>query len=165
VGEGARADLNGLALDLPLIPGEYLEIRRPWQAGDLLHLDFPMPTRLLESHPYARENTGRLAVARGPILYCAESVDNPSIDLRQAAVLPEQPIQAGFRPDLLNGVVTLRMQAALAPLDPAWDGRLYRPYAPAPHSPASQSPAPLTLIPYFAWANREAGQMEVWVKV
>jgi DUF1680 family protein len=159
---GAQVALNGRTLDLPLVPGEYLEIRRLWKPGAAIRLDFPMPARLLESHPNVLENTGRVAAARGPILYCAERADHPSFDLRRAALLPEQPISAAFLPDLLNGVVALTAQAELTPLDPAWENRLYRPLSPAPQFPGVS--VPLTLIPYYAWANREAGQMEVWVK-
>ncbi len=163
-GEGTRVELNGRAVDVPPVAGQYLELRRPWKAGDQVRLDFPMPVRLLESHPYVVENTGRLAAARGPILYCAESADNPGIDLRTVAIQPRQPVQAEFRPELLGGVTALTAQAEVAPLDPAWENRLYRSLAPEPLSPPSLSPVLLSLIPYFAWANRAPGQMEVWVK-
>jgi DUF1680 family protein len=174
--EGGSAALNGFPLDLPLVPGEYLEIRRSWEPGDRLHLDFPMPVRILESHPYVLENAGRVALSRGPILYCAEAADNPSLvlrdlDLRQVAITLDHPVSAVFRPDLLGGVVVLTAPAETCPTDPVWEKALYR-SLPLPSAGPARSftrqvppaPYPLTLIPYFAWANRDPGQMQVWLK-
>jgi hypothetical protein len=128
-----------------------------------------MPARWLESHPYALENTGRAALRRGPILYCAEAAGNPDLagsDLREVSLAHAEPVAAEFRPDLLAGVVELSVPARLISLDPAWEKALYRLRQPV--GQASLQPGrsiSLHMIPYYAWANRQPGPMQVWMKM
>ena len=104
----------------------------------------------------------RVALMRGPLLYCLEAVDHPGIDLRDVVLPQDARVEASFRPDLLHGVVALSMEGQLVPPDAGWKGRLYR--TAAPHPARESQPVDLLAVPYYAWANREAGRMQVWVR-
>ncbi len=116
---------------------DYLTLSRPWQPGDTLDLTFATPIRLLRARPRVRSCRGKVAVTRGPLVYCLESVDNPGVDIFRVRLDPST-LKTAFSPSLLGGtqVITARSR----------DGR------------------PLTFIPYFLWANRGESQMTVWVK-
>ncbi|HEX6710399.1 MAG TPA: glycoside hydrolase family 127 protein, partial [Rubrobacter sp.] len=78
--EGASVNVNGEPVGRAICPCSYLEIRRAWRPGDTVSLHLPMPVRRVECHPYVAENNGRVALMRGPILYCVEQADNPNVD-------------------------------------------------------------------------------------
>jgi DUF1680 family protein len=160
---GASLSINGRPYDGALVPGSYIHLRRNWGVGDTVRLDLPMPARRVECHPYALENWGRVALMRGPLLYCVEGVDHPGFDLRDLVLSPEVVLSTTDRPDLLGGVVALTGQALAVPPDPDWTGRLYRTARPRAASPEAQA-VPLMAIPYYAWANRAPGPMQVWLK-
>jgi len=111
----------------------------------------------------AVENRGCVALARGPLLYCAEQVDNPGMDLRDMILPPAADVVPEYRADLLDGVVVLRAESAVNPPDPAWAERLYR--TARPGLPTPELPVDATFVPYYAWANREPGSMRVWIPV
>ncbi len=161
--EGSSLEVTGEFYIKPPVAGSYLEIRREWQAGDKINLRLPMPVRRLEAHPYSPDTNGRVALMRGPLLYCVEQADNPGIDLRDLVVTDATEFSAQLEPDLLNGVVVLRGHATLVRPDPTWQRRLYRSQEAAVNSPALNTVG-LTAIPYYAWANREPGQMLVWLR-
>jgi DUF1680 family protein len=92
-----------------------------------------------------------------------EAADHGEADVRDLVLPDGAQLSAAYQADLLGGVVTLRGQATLAPDRAAWHGRLYGTAQPAPAT-ANGAIAELTAIPYFAWANREPGQMLVWVQ-
>ncbi len=161
--EGAALEINGRPFTGVLAPGSYAEIRRAWQPGDVVRLNLPLGVRRVECHPYVAENAGRVALMRGPILYCVEQADNPGLDLRDVVLHAGADFTATFEPDLLGGVVVLRSQTEVAPPDDGWENRLYRTLGPRLEKPRSQS-VELTAIPYYAWANREHGPMQVWLR-
>lgn len=155
----AVISMNGAPLPgLVLQPGSYVRLQRRWTPGDRLHLSLPMPVRFLESHPYLLENQGRLAVTRGPLVYC---VEDPQSDLRTSAVLPSAPARVGPAADL-PGITAITLSADLRTPGPSWDSALYRPWM-TPAAPAGQSSGALVFIPYFSWANRAPMPMRVWV--
>ena len=78
-------------------------LRRTWTAGDQVRLDLPLPVRFLRPHSRVRSWRGQIALARGPLVYCLESVDNPGLDLFGAR-LDATTLHAKERPDLLDGV-------------------------------------------------------------
>ena len=158
----ATIAINGHPANIATVPGSYAEIRRDWTAGDIVNLSLSMPVRRLASHPAVTDNLGRVALQRGPLIYCAEAVDNPDVDPRQAVLTPDA-IAAAFQKDVLGDVITLNAAATISRGDPAWDGALYRALVPV-ESTAVPVPVTLTLIPYFAWANREPGAMAVWLR-
>jgi DUF1680 family protein len=104
--ESATVEVAGEPVDLEISPGSYMQIRRAWRPGDTVSLGLPMPVRRVECHPYVTENTGRVALMRGPLLYCAEQVDNHDVDLRDLVLDGKEPT-VRFEPDLLGGVAVL----------------------------------------------------------
>ncbi len=160
--EGAKLEIGDHAA-LPVEAGAYATIRRRWAAGDTVHLSLPMPVVRLASHPRVLENAGRVALRRGPFLYCLEGCDHPGADL-QAMILPaDAEVVPSWRPDLLGGVVALTADAAEPHPYPGWTGALYRPAA-ALTAPPTLRHRILTAVPYFAWANRAPGPMQVWIR-
>ena len=160
--EGAAVQVNGQPVDVKISPGSYIEIRRAWSPGDTINMDLPMPVRRVESHPYVAENAGRVALVRGPLLYCAEQIDNPSVDLRDLVLNGEEPT-VRLEPDLLGGVVVLEAEAQLDAPDDGWENRLYRTGQPRERDAQTRATT-VTAVPYYAWANREPGTMEVWLR-
>ena len=138
------------------------QVRRAWRYGDTVTLDLPMPINPVACHPYVAENVGRVALMRGPLLYCLEGADNPGFDLRDVRLSATASLASEFLPDLLDGVVALRGPAQVVPPEAAWHDHLYRTATAATESPASRS-VHLTAVPYYAWANREPGPMRVWL--
>jgi DUF1680 family protein len=167
--EGAWTEINGQRQEGAPVPGSYLNLRREWQVGDEVRLHLPIPVRRLQCHPYVAENQGHVALARGPLLYCLEAVDNPSADLRDVALPRDSQLTASYRDDVLGGVFTLDGQGTVEVPDVGWDGHLYRTArsnrTPLISGESSRTEAvPLTFVPYYAWANREPGRMQVWVR-
>ncbi len=154
--------VNGRPWDGGALPGRYVELRRRWRTGDTVRLDLPLEARRVACHPYVAENAGRVALCRGPLLYCFEGVDNPGVELRDVVVPAAAAVQAEFAPGLLGGVAVLRVPAQAVPPDERWAGSLYRPAE--PQAAAAGRPLTLTAVPYYAWANREPGAMRVWVR-
>ena len=161
--EGGAIEINGRPFEGSVSPGSYAEIRRAWRPGDKVRLTLPMPVRCVECHPYVAEDAGRVAVMRGPLLYCVEQVDNPGLDLRDIVLPAEASFSVRSRPDLLGGVAVLEILVEPIPPDEGWRGRLYR--RARPRADASQdTTAELTATPYYAWANRDPGPMRVWLR-
>jgi uncharacterized protein len=160
--EGAAVEVNGEPVDVEIPPGSYAEVRRAWRRGDTVSLDLPMPVRRVECHPYVTENTGRVVLVRGPILYCVEQADNPHVELRDL-ILADTDLSARFDPDLLGGIVVLEASAEVAAQDDGWEDRLYRTRY-ARRGGIRLGTTTLTAVPYYAWANREPGAMRVWLK-
>ena len=116
-----------------------------------------MPVQRMRSDPRVAANTGRVALQRGPIVYCLEGVDNDG-KVRSMALPPataSDPITADYRPDLLGGVAVLT-GTALARLPEDATNALYMPGV-------SSEKVPFTAVPYCVWDNREPGPMVVWL--
>ncbi len=159
---GATVSVNGQPATTDLAPGTYAEVRRVWSPGDEICLNLPMPVRRIACHPYVAENTGRVALMRGPLLYCIEQVDHPGIDVRDLALPDSAEFQTRFDSEMLNGVTVITTTAQVCPPAPGWSSRLYQPAGDIPPQIPSRA-IPLTAIPYYAWANREPGRMRVWL--
>ena len=144
-------------------PGQYLPIERKWSAGDVIRLHMEMPPQVIQANPRVIDDAGRVAVQRGPLVYCLEELDQPdgvslvnvALDLANAG---EEQFQSQLQADLLGGVVVLR-HAGRAFDNDAGDKTLYSAYSGAK---ATSRRIPLTFIPYYAWANRQATSMQVW---
>ena len=119
----------------------YIRLHRRWQTGDVVELELPMPVQRVYAHEKVKDDEGKVALMRGPIVYCLEAVDHPGTDLSRLVLPREAPLQREHRPTLLGGVTILHGQALA-------DG---------------QRPITLTAVPYYAWANRERGPMVVWM--
>lgn len=146
--------LNGAPCPFELRKG-YAYVRREWHAGDVVLLSFALLPRRIYADPRVKADAGRVALARGPIVYCFEGVDNgePLSALR----LPrDSAIEASaFDANLLGGIVPLTMPGMRA-LPP--ENELYAESAPR------EEPVTLTAIPYYVWANRGENQMCVWIR-
>ncbi|MEV0151825.1 MULTISPECIES: beta-L-arabinofuranosidase domain-containing protein [unclassified Nonomuraea] len=144
--------------DKPVTPGGYARIRRAFQAGDRVVLRMPMPARFLVADDRIDATRGCVAVTRGPLVYAIERPDQPPgavlEDVRIDATTPPRP---EHRPDLLDGVTVLRAEGALA------QGPADIPYRPRGEPAPPARPADITLIPYYAWANRGPHAMRVWI--
>ncbi|MBP7706581.1 MAG: glycoside hydrolase family 127 protein [Candidatus Aminicenantes bacterium] len=143
----ATLKVNGEAVDLGALDKGYALVTRTWKSGDVVELSLPMAVRRVFAHDAVEADRGRVAVERGPLVYCAEWTDNGG---RVAnLVLPDAAsLTAESRPDLLNGVVVIKGEAEAAVEK---GGRIV------------SEKTPLTLIPYYAWANRGKGEMAVWL--
>ena len=162
--QDAQVSVNGKAIG-GARPGAYLPIRRLWTSGDAVGLRFDMRPQVLEANARVVEDNGRVAVQRGPIVYCMEQVDQPSgtILADVALKLPRPPalgFQGEYKQDLLDGVVVLHHDGVLR--EHAGPEPLYSHYDPGPEKTKD---IPLTFIPYYAWANRQPSAMEVWTPV
>ena len=153
--------VNGEPLRGGIQAGAYITVERQWEPGDSVCLRLPMTPRRVVAHPYVLENTGRIALMRGPLLYCLESVDNADVDLRDVRLPAASVLGEEFYPGLMGGVSILRAAAEVVPPDVGWAGRLYRTARPV--TPDAR-PVTLTAVPYHVWANRAPGDMLVWIK-
>ncbi|MGB9488094.1 MAG: beta-L-arabinofuranosidase domain-containing protein [Terriglobia bacterium] len=146
-------------------PGDYFAIRREWKAASTVRLQLDMAPHLVAANPLVREDYGRVAVQRGPLMYCLEQVDQED----QASVFdvvlpagpdPSQGFASEFRPDILGGIVMLKHKGMATP-KPLSEEPLYQTIERTPRG--EQKEVNLTFIPYYAWANRLPGAMEVWI--
>lgn len=141
--------LNGKAFPARVRQG-YAEIERKWMPGDVVELVFPMSVHRVQANQLIEADAGRIALQRGPIVYCLEGKDQPDERILNMLVNAEEDISTQFEPDLLGGVQTLTLNGALverktSPMD------------------AELKPLRLKAIPYYAWANRGKDYMAVWL--
>ena len=155
---GAKLSVNGRQEGEQPQPLRYAQLRRRWSAGDTIRLELPMEVTLVEAHPLVEETRNHVAVMRGPIVYCLESVDLPEGVRMEDVRLPRQTQwQSRHDPSLLGGVTVLETQGTVVPKSnqpPA----LYQPL-----SSGELKRIPLRLIPYYAWSNRGPSDMTVWI--
>jgi DUF1680 family protein len=153
-----QAAANGETLDVaPITERGYARIDREWQPGDRVELTLAMPVERIEAHPRVRQNAGRVALQRGPVVYCLEEVDNGP-DMASVVLPRDAKLSAAFDSDLLGGVAAIT-GTALRAVSHGWEGVLYRPAA-----PVETEPFTFKAIPYCLWANREPGEMRVWIR-
>ena len=154
---GASLEVDGAPQSVEA--GSYAAIRRTWAPGTLIRLRLPMEVRLVASHPRVQTNTGRVAIARGPLVYCLEAVDHPKENLDSLALSASPDLRARFDPDLLGGMSVIGGQAEV--VSSGHDDELYSTFQGGGRN-VDRSTS-LTAIPYFAWANRTPGAMRVWI--
>ncbi len=140
--------VNGQALSAPLTKG-YFPIRRRWQKGDQITLDLPMPVQRVRAHEKVKEDAGRVALQRGPIVYCAEGVDHDGHVLN-LVLRDEAGLQSHFRPDLLREVQVITGKAEATRFSSNGQGV----------EMAEQS---FQAVPYYTWAHRGPSEMTVWL--
>lgn len=160
-GQKVSVKINGKPYRHHAASGSYLEINRNWQMGDIVSYDLPMDVRFIESHPMVGDNFGRIAVIRGPLVYCLEAVDNPDVLLSEIRINHSDKPEIEFVPDLLGGIVRLHLSGSIRPIDVDWNDKLYRP-AQLNLLHANDREIEVVSIPYFAWANRVPGAMSIW---
>jgi DUF1680 family protein len=133
----------------------YVTIHRIWAKGDAIALDLPMPAERVYANPAVIMDAGRVALKRGPLVYCVEEADNPGGFVQRLKISRDAELKASTRADLFGGIVTLSASGKAIKTDD-WSG-LYR------TKRSDEEPATLTALPYYLWANRGRGSMVVWV--
>jgi len=139
--------VNGQAVDYKMENG-YAVISKKWKKNDKVEVSLPMDVRRVIANDKIEGDAGKVALQRGPIMYCAEWKDNNGLACNM--ILPKD---ASFKPeyqaDLLNGVMVLKADVKSITID-------------ATGQNVSTQNATLTAIPYYSWANRGKGEMTVW---
>lgn len=133
--------INGRKVSFRIENG-FAKLPRMWKPGDEVELVLPMPVRRVLANSNVKADAGRVALERGPIVYCAEWADNPGGKVRDLILPDSEQLTAEFEPDLLNGVEVIKGHA----LNGAGQEQEF------------------TAIPYYAWANRGKGEMAVWLR-
>ena len=126
--------VNGQLVKAPTEKG-YAVLNKEWKQGDVISLSMEMPVKLMTADPRVKQNIGKRAIQRGPLVYCMEEVDNPQ-DFDNLKIAANTSFNAQFNPKLLNGITTIK---------------------------ATTNELAITLIPYYTWDNRKAGKMKVWI--
>jgi DUF1680 family protein len=135
--KSAKVIVNGFAIENPIVQKGYIKLVQDWKIGDMITLEFDMPVERVYSHPKVKDNVGKVAVQRGPLVYCVEEVDN-GVDFDSLCLPLEAKFLTEYKSDLLDGVSVI--------------------------SVTGQSiKESITFIPYYAWDNREPGKMKVWL--
>lgn len=146
--EKISLSLNGISANFKIVNG-YAVIKKTWKKGDVVLLNLPMPVRRIVALDEVKEDLNRVALQRGPLVYCFEHVDNDGKAMN--IVIPDNIMfTAEFKPDLLNGIVVLQAEAPIATVS-------------ADGLNISIVNKKITAIPFYSWANRGEGQMQVWV--
>ncbi|ABW01801.1 glycoside hydrolase family 127 protein [Caldivirga maquilingensis] len=153
---GGKLLINGVEQGVELKPSTYLGVKRTWRSGDEVILRIPMSIELIASHPHVLANTARVAIKRGPLVYCLEQVDNPGVDVWDIVLKRTCRLEAKYVENLLNGVVVIEGEA----YELRSQGELYKSLNDIRLSLRSIK---FRAIPYYAWANRDPGPMTVWV--
>jgi DUF1680 family protein len=152
---GAGAAVNGQPVAAAPVAG-YLTIDRDWTAGDVVDLTLPMAPVRIFAHPAVAADTGRVALARGPLVYCLEEPDNAGGPVQDLQLPPLALLAAEPRDGTLGRHVAVTASGTRLACPP--DHPLYSPLR------APARPATLTAIPYYLWGNREPGSMQVWIR-
>jgi len=132
----------------------YQNLTRRWKKGDVVTVNCPMPVRRIVANPLAKDLVGRAAFARGPLVYAFEQVDQKA-DLQSVSVPLDQPFTAVSTP-ILGGI--MQIEGMGVPGGGRWSGGLYQSETPG-------AKVRLVGVPYYAWDNRKAGEMQVWLPV
>ena len=157
--------VNGEAVE-GVVPGRYLPIRRSWKGNDVVEIALDMEPRAVKANPAVTEDTARIAMQRGPVVFCMEQLDQAAgKDPRDFYFYTARAGVHGtakYEPDLLNGVVTLQQPGSYT-APPATQPLYESETATGVASAQPGGPTTLRLIPYYAWANREESAMQVWI--
>lgn len=139
--EPIRVRVNGQTVKSEIMPDGYVHLKRTWKSQDVVELDMPMPIRRVYAHEKIEANRGKVALMRGPIVYCLEAVDHDGVDVHKVALPGSSPLKAEHHPGLLGGVTVIEGKGLAE----------------------GKPPVSLTAVPYYAWANRTQGAMTVWI--
>jgi len=136
----------------------YLLVDRIWKSGDSIDLEMPMPVEAVSANANVKADAGRIAIQRGPVVYCLEGLDNNGGHVKNLVASPATRFTTNFKPGLLGGVEIVEF-AGLALGRTTAAGPLYGTQSQQP----GITPAHITAIPYFANANRAPNEMQVWL--
>ena len=154
----ATIKVNGEPVNVDAKSESYAAVTRQWKKGDVVTLDMPMETKLMEANPLVEECRGQVAVQRGPIIYCLESNDLNGTDIDNIAI----PADAKFTPveTTIEGSRIMALETeAVNRNEASWQNTLYREIG------KDKNTVKIRLIPYYAWGNRGKSEMTVWMPV
>ena len=149
--ESFKLSVNGETLT-PEIENGYAVIYRKWSKGDKIQLDLSMPVRSVIADERIKDDIGKMAVQRGPVIYCAEWSDNNDGKVLNLVIDKESPFSTEFAPDMLGGTQIIKTSGYQT--KKTLEGRI-----------ETSEKENVTLIPYALWNNRGPGQMMVWLPV
>jgi DUF1680 family protein len=139
--------VNGSAVEYTMENG-YAVLNRTWKKNDVVEVNLPMEVRKVIAGDKLKEDAGKVALQRGPLMYCAEWKDNNG--KASNIILPASTVfTSEYKPDMLNGIMTLKAETNVLITD-------------AKENKVTTVRQPFTAIPYYAWANRGKGEMTVW---
>ncbi|MFP4974661.1 glycoside hydrolase family 127 protein [Paenibacillus sp. CN-4] len=159
-GSGIKVNVNGEELtageESAQVRQGYMVIRRSWRQGDRVEVQLPMEPFRVYAHPQVRADARKVAVQRGPLVYCFESADN-GVNLGALALKQDSPLTDAYDASLLGGAVTIGSRGSRLEESEAEQG-LYTRSRPAVKE------VPVQAVPYYMWGNRGDGEMRVWVE-
>ncbi|MFO8017467.1 MAG: glycoside hydrolase family 127 protein [Promethearchaeia archaeon] len=134
--EDTNLAVNGKAVTNTLKKSTYFKIRRIWERGDKIQLRFFMEPKIIKSEPRVKSTCGKVAIRYGPLIYCMEQIDNPTIDIFKGTIAEKPHFQVIYKEKLLGGINIIKGELA--------------------------NNSEFTAIPYYAWGNRGPNKMQVW---
>ncbi|MBY9004306.1 MAG: glycoside hydrolase family 127 protein [Candidatus Lokiarchaeota archaeon] len=137
--ENIRLEVNNKSIDLVFSEG-YCIINQTWKRGDRILIEFPMPVRRVLAHEKVKDCNGMVALERGPIVYCIESIDNDNVE--KLKLNDNTHLDYKFQEDLLHGIVTITGSIQNIEKNAEQD---------------------FLAIPYYSWAHRGRSEMIVWM--
>ena len=150
-----KLKINGKTASARISKG-YAAINREWADGDRVELALDMPIERVSAHPLVLDNAGRVALQRGPVVYCLEQCDH-SVDVRSILLSDTAKLTTRFDRELLGGVMVIE-GSGLAPALTGWQTQSYR----STNATRTKRVA-IKAIPYCVWDNRDPGPMTVWI--
>jgi DUF1680 family protein len=147
--------VNGTPLEAQQIDRGYVEIRREWRAGDKVELDLSMPTERIYANPKVKTDVGRVALKRGPLVYCLEQIDHLDGPVELLRLPRDAEVRDQDRDDALGGFVRIVAEGRKADMMD-WQA-LYD------HRPPDHQATRLSALPYYLWSNRGPNSMTVWI--
>ncbi|MBD0374915.1 MAG: glycoside hydrolase family 127 protein [Flavisolibacter sp.] len=139
--------VNGQPVDYTLQNG-YAVIKKAWKKNDVIEVNLPMEVRRVVANEKVKDGLGKVALQRGPIVYCAEGIDNRG--KAGNILIPQQAVfTTAYKPDLLNGVTVLQTEVPVVLVDEKGDN-------------VTTKKLTVTAIPYYSWANRGESEMVIW---
>jgi DUF1680 family protein len=145
--ERVTLKVNGEAVELRMQLG-YVTLRRQWNPGDIIELRLPMPVRRILANNEVAADRSRVALQRGPIVYCVEWPDHEKASVLRLLLKDKTPVFSEWRPDLLGGMAILKSTVTALLRDDQGE---------------TAEQIDMTAIPYYAWAHRGKGPMAVWL--
>ena len=155
--DNATVAVNGVKEDVKVTPDSYITLDRTWKPGDEVTFDMEMKTKLLESNPLVEETRNHTAVKRGPLVYCLEGIDIEGGNALDDILIPADA-KFTTKDITIDGSRMTALETEARLVDGGdWTGKLYREVG------SADKKVKVTLIPYFAWGNRDKSEMSVWL--
>jgi len=157
--QNAVLSLNGKVMDLDTILEQgYVKIDRVWSDNDRVNLSLPMPIERIHANPELRNNSGKITIQKGPVIYCLEEVDNGT-NLPDIVLPARSELNAEYDEKLLGSVVTITGDALKTDMT-LWKEDLYKPI----DIEYNTKKIRIKAVPYYTWNNRKPGEMLVWIR-